>query len=96
MSLMHTICVVCCWRSNFRLVIVAPLAVKINATSTPSSLKRGRYPACYNQPLLQPAPVSPFTIIFSLKQQQKKKKKKKKNNTAQHAISTLPYFTSNS
>ena len=59
MSLMHTICVVSCWRSNFRLVIVAPLAVKINAPGTPSSFKRGRYPACYNQPLLQPAPVSP-------------------------------------
>ena len=59
MSLMRTICVVCCWRSNFRLVIMAPLAIKINAPSTPSSLKRGRYPACYNQPLLQPAPVSP-------------------------------------
>ena len=59
MSLMHTICVVCCWRSNLRLVIVAPLAVKINAPGTPSSFKRGRYPACYNQPLLQPAPVSP-------------------------------------
>ena len=58
MSFMHTICVVCCWRSNFHLVIVTPLAVKINAPGTPSCFKRGRYPACYNQPLLQPAPVS--------------------------------------
>ena len=48
MSFMHTICVVCCWRSNFRLVIVTPLAVKINAPGTPSCFKRGRYPACYN------------------------------------------------
>ena len=59
-SFMHTICVVCCWRSNFCLVIVTPLAVKINAPGTPSCFKRGRYPACYNQPLLQPAPVSPI------------------------------------
>ena len=64
-SLMHTICVVCCWRSNFRLVIVAPLAVKINAPGTPSSFKRGCYPACYNQPLLQPAPVSPILRILN-------------------------------
>ena len=62
MSFMHTICVVCCWRSNFCLVIVTPLAVKINAPGTPSCFKRGRYPACYNQPLLQPAPVSPTYI----------------------------------
>ena len=66
MNLMHTICVVCCWRSNFRLVIVAPLAVKINAPGTPSPFKRGRYPACYNQPLLQPAPVSPTCCVCTV------------------------------
>ena len=64
MSFMQTICVVCCWRSNFRLVIVTPLAVKINAPGTASCFKRGRYPACYNQPLLQPAPVSPMLWVM--------------------------------